>query len=571
MRRISLFTTLLVILFVFDACKKDDDIAVIEEVDSDGDGFLDHEDNCPDFYSIYQFDSDGDGIGDLCDNDYSPRFGGSIPETEEELANVELAIYPVIQNLPSEFFYNYPPNAQQGVSPSSVAFATTYYLKFNHETFDNNLSISWYADDNFEDVDLDNAFSPAYVFNQIKIGECSTDDIIAGNCGAKLVDALEILKTQGVCKWGTMPYVAGEHTEMPNEAQMEEASQFKIMDYMKVDHTNIEHIKTIFFHRIPIVFTIAIDEKFKQLRDSEIWEGQGYKYDYQSLIISGYDDEKQAFRAKNSWGSDWGNNSYTGGGESGDAWISYEAFQLYTHSAFITFDDLSPDHIEELGFYYGDWDGDGKSNIAIANSSGTLRLDSNFDNKLEGSIDFPWGYTDYLVGDWDKDGIDEFAMRNYTTVIMDFYGDESSWFTLEFDGEYYDEYIVGDWDGDNDDDIGIKRGNEFLLNTNATSDFEINFIHGEEDDKVIVGDFNGDGVDNIALLRDKTIMIDFEYDGIIDIEYDFGLGNEADQYFSKDWNGDGIDDIGYRKSYYMRVDTNFDGITDNVYSCKFNP
>lgn len=37
--------------------------------DSDGDGTLDHEDNCPDVPNPDQVDSDGDGVGDACDDD----------------------------------------------------------------------------------------------------------------------------------------------------------------------------------------------------------------------------------------------------------------------------------------------------------------------------------------------------------------------------------------------------------------------------------------------------------------------------------------------------------------------
>jgi hypothetical protein len=36
--------------------------------DSDGDGFTDKEDNCPDIYNIDQSDGDSDGVGDECDN-----------------------------------------------------------------------------------------------------------------------------------------------------------------------------------------------------------------------------------------------------------------------------------------------------------------------------------------------------------------------------------------------------------------------------------------------------------------------------------------------------------------------
>lgn len=43
--------------------------------DSDGDGFLDMQDNCPDVTNAFQFDSDGDGAGDSCEIGDTQTFG----------------------------------------------------------------------------------------------------------------------------------------------------------------------------------------------------------------------------------------------------------------------------------------------------------------------------------------------------------------------------------------------------------------------------------------------------------------------------------------------------------------
>jgi hypothetical protein len=44
------------------------------EVDIDGDGISDPEDNCPDVCNIDQLDADGDDVGDVCDS--PPGCGG---------------------------------------------------------------------------------------------------------------------------------------------------------------------------------------------------------------------------------------------------------------------------------------------------------------------------------------------------------------------------------------------------------------------------------------------------------------------------------------------------------------
>lgn len=54
--------------------------AVIKDVDPDGDGVLDNQDNCPGIYNPKQIDTDYDGVGDSCDNccDYVNQDQGDI-------------------------------------------------------------------------------------------------------------------------------------------------------------------------------------------------------------------------------------------------------------------------------------------------------------------------------------------------------------------------------------------------------------------------------------------------------------------------------------------------------------
>lgn len=562
-----LFTLIFCVLF-FNSCKKDDEFIEettepeIEQIDSDGDGIIDEWDNCPNIAFAGQEDDDYDGIGNVCDEDYAATITGVILESEAELAHIEYAIFPYCTDIPEEYIIEYiPEGKRQGFKASGPSFAASYALK----TFQEREEIAT-AEGHAFGLDVsDIEFSPAYTHNQLQ-GECEILDIIEGECGTKVTDILDVLKTEGVCYWDSMPYEQYDNTP-PNTAQIQEASNFKIADYRRIDFTDLEMLKTLVVNDLPIIVTIALDENFTIDTNSQwanvfnapTWNFYGENnIGYQTMLLYGFNDEYQSFKLLNSWGIDI---YFDIAPNIGERWITYDMLMSHTQAAYIAFDEIKPEHFKEEKYLYGDWDGDNIGNVAIQYDD-EVRIDLNYKHNREAQKDFDFGANqEYLCGDWDKDGIDEFAVRSGNVITKDFYGDETAWLTVTF-GSETDEFFVGDWDGDGDDDIGVRLGTLFSLNTNADEAVEIDFYYGQVNDKVIIGDFNGDGTDNIGLVRDKQIIIDFDLDGVPEITYDFGIGNEADEYFSDDWNGDGIDDIGYRQYHQMFVDTNFDGLTD---------
>lgn len=67
----------------FDACPRNPDPnCTAADADTDGDGIKDVDDNCPDVFNPGQEDSDGDGVGDACE-DTSDRDGDGVPDSED--------------------------------------------------------------------------------------------------------------------------------------------------------------------------------------------------------------------------------------------------------------------------------------------------------------------------------------------------------------------------------------------------------------------------------------------------------------------------------------------------------
>ena len=215
-----------------------------------------------------------------------------------------------------------PPVRSQGDQGSCVAWATTYYMKSYQEKIQHR-----YDYVSFEDV-----MSPAFVYNQIK----SSDDCSAGSA---VVNALELLKEQGVNNWKDFPYSDTQCSNLPNDEQLIEAAQNKIKSYFQVgipesntdeNYTLTNLIKTLVYQNNPIIITLGFSDLIFENRDGELIAtsfsqnptgGCGH-----AVLIVGYDNEMNAFKIVNSWGTGWGNEGY--------AWVHYNFFLSENDSDF---------------------------------------------------------------------------------------------------------------------------------------------------------------------------------------------------------------------------------------------
>jgi len=154
------------------------------------------------------------------------------------------------------------------------------------------------------------------------------------------------------------------------------------------------------------------------------------------------------------------------------------------------------------------------------------------------------GQDQYLVGDWNGDGKDDIAIRSGSRIAMDTNGDGVPDTHLVFgNGDSESQYLVGDWDGDGRDNIAVRRGSTILMDTNFDSYHDIQLVFGDgNEEQYLVGDWDGGGRDNIAVRRGSTILMDTNFDSYHDIQLVFGNGDE-EQYLAGDWDGDGRDNI----------------------------
>lgn len=157
-----------------------------------------------------------------------------------------------------------------------------------------------------------NAFSPSYVYNQIKLGsDCSQ--------GSYISSAMNVLTKQGTPKLKDHPYVCNSSISYKDKSN---ASSYKIKTYHRLSYDmydknkTLKNVKKALSNGNPVVIGMSVYSSFSYAKG--VWSGVQDNYrGGHAMTIIGYDDSKYggAFELMNSWGSYWGN--------SGFIWVRY--------------------------------------------------------------------------------------------------------------------------------------------------------------------------------------------------------------------------------------------------------
>jgi C1A family cysteine protease len=230
----------------------------------------------------------------------------------EKYMSIELNDSPLslLKAAPTVLNLTTPPIGNQGSEGSCVAWGTTYAAR----------SISWQASNPASWSTSVNIFSPEYVYNQIKVGDCSE--------GSYVTDGLSLLKTQGAVPWSIMPYSDVNGCDLyPTTAQKATAAAYKITSYSRVSITSTA-IKAALVAGKPVVVGGPVNRAFMYLSGTTVLKSfTGSSLGGHCYCVVGYDDNKQAFKVMNSWGTTWGSNGY---GYIGYSYVSKWFQEAYT-------------------------------------------------------------------------------------------------------------------------------------------------------------------------------------------------------------------------------------------------
>lgn len=139
-----------------------------------------------------------------------------------------------------------------------------------------------------------------------------------GDTGAYLRDTMKAMRIFGALPEEYWPYEITTYETEPTAYHYAIASNFKSVSYFRVDQTGLsasdlmQEIKSRIFKKIPLMFgftcfssiNIAIDGNIPFPTAKERVVG-GH-----AVALVGYNDEKKAFKIRNSWGESWGDKGY---------------------------------------------------------------------------------------------------------------------------------------------------------------------------------------------------------------------------------------------------------------------
>lgn len=180
-----------------------------------------------------------------------------------------------------------------------------------------------------------NAVAYAYTFDEIKQSNKHTffpsrlfiyyntrleDRTLTVDSGAQIRSVIKSINKYGICAERKWIYEPSKFADKPSEETYKEADLVKSVSYARLNFSGdktiedrINHIKLALRSGFPIIFGFVVHESFRS--DAVIKTGivpmpnAGEKViGSHTACVIGYDNDKEHFIVKNSWGNKWGDN-----------------------------------------------------------------------------------------------------------------------------------------------------------------------------------------------------------------------------------------------------------------------
>jgi C1A family cysteine protease len=159
-------------------------------------------------------------------------------------------------------------------------------------------------------------FSPLFLYYKEREFD---GDLGQGDTGSEGRTSVHVMNQVGVCLETTDPYDIADFERAPTDAQVAEALNYRSGAYHRI--ATVEDMKSCLASGYVFVVGFTVYASFESLTAEQPF----YRPDKNNesilggheVLFIGYDESKQAFKVRNSWGAGWC--------QSGDFWFPYDA------------------------------------------------------------------------------------------------------------------------------------------------------------------------------------------------------------------------------------------------------
>lgn len=166
----------------------------------------------------------------------------------------------------------------------------------------------------FELIQQKQDFMPSRLF--IYYNERVIEGTVNSDSGAEIRDGIKSVHNQGVCTETLWTYSDNgvAFKKKPNEACYKTAHQDIVSSYMSVDQ-NLASMKSCLAEGYPFVFGFTVYESFESTTVAKsgvvpMPKSKEQTVGGHAVVCVGFDDAKQVFICRNSWGVSWGKKGY---------------------------------------------------------------------------------------------------------------------------------------------------------------------------------------------------------------------------------------------------------------------
>jgi C1A family cysteine protease len=157
------------------------------------------------------------------------------------------------------------------------------------------------------------AFTPSRLF--IYYNERAMEGTVHSDSGAQIRDGIKTVAKHGACRENpTWPYKIGKFDAKPPKPAYAEGKRHQAIRYLRLNQA-LSQLKGCLASGYPFVFGFAVYESFESSRVAKTGHAPIPKANEallggHAVTAVGYDEAKQWFIVRNSWGKGWGMGGY---------------------------------------------------------------------------------------------------------------------------------------------------------------------------------------------------------------------------------------------------------------------